>query len=471
MKTLLALGLLGVSAAVATFTAASDNMAHHMRAQDFPPLSYCFDKNTPPEVMANINQNIYGAGQRFFAGGVWPGGSGQGVSLTYSFPPDGIFLASTGAGDASGNNEINSRMNTLFAAQGGEATWKGLFRQMFDKWEEITGNTYTEISDDGAPWPNTSGNASRGDIRIVMRNIDGGSGTLAFNFFPSNGDMLLDRNEAWAVSGGNNFRFMRNTISHEHGHGIGLFHSCPQNSSKIMEPFINTNFDGPREDDVRGGQFQHGDPFEPNGTTGTATDLGALGLTVNTPVSLGLTSDGNPSLRNIADDDLYSFVPPAGGQVSATVTPIGTTYLNGPQNPNDTCSPGVSLNAEEQQDLVLEVLNSLGGVIATVDNNGFGGSETITDFNLGSVGTFFVRVRSGSSQGDVQRYTIDVSLGQEGTFGDINGDGCVGSTDFAILLGSWGVGAGGVADLNGDGDVNSNDLALLLGSWGTGPNC
>ncbi len=48
---------------------------------------------------------------------------------------------------------------------------------------------------------------------------------------------------------------------------------------------------------------------------------------------------------------------------------------------------------------------------------------------------------------------------------DFNGDGNVGSADFAILLGSWGPG-GGVADLNSDGNVGSADLALLLGQWG-----
>ncbi len=48
---------------------------------------------------------------------------------------------------------------------------------------------------------------------------------------------------------------------------------------------------------------------------------------------------------------------------------------------------------------------------------------------------------------------------------DLNGDGFTGSTDMAILLGSWGVNAFG--DLNGDGITASADLAILLGSWGS----
>lgn len=48
---------------------------------------------------------------------------------------------------------------------------------------------------------------------------------------------------------------------------------------------------------------------------------------------------------------------------------------------------------------------------------------------------------------------------------DLDGDGLVGASDLAALLGSWGS-PGGTADLNGDGAVNASDLAGLLGGWG-----
>lgn len=48
---------------------------------------------------------------------------------------------------------------------------------------------------------------------------------------------------------------------------------------------------------------------------------------------------------------------------------------------------------------------------------------------------------------------------------DLDGDGAVGSSDLAILLGSWGM-SGGAADLDEDGVVGSGDLALMLGTWG-----
>ncbi len=50
---------------------------------------------------------------------------------------------------------------------------------------------------------------------------------------------------------------------------------------------------------------------------------------------------------------------------------------------------------------------------------------------------------------------------------DLNGDGFVGTSDLALLLGSWGQ-MDTPADLDGGG-VNASDLALLLGGWGACP--
>jgi hypothetical protein len=48
---------------------------------------------------------------------------------------------------------------------------------------------------------------------------------------------------------------------------------------------------------------------------------------------------------------------------------------------------------------------------------------------------------------------------------DIDGDGTVGGSDLATILGAWGS-ADADADLDGDGTVNGADLATLLGAWG-----
>lgn len=47
---------------------------------------------------------------------------------------------------------------------------------------------------------------------------------------------------------------------------------------------------------------------------------------------------------------------------------------------------------------------------------------------------------------------------------DLDGDGSVGASDLAILLGNWG--ASGAGDFDGNGVVNAADLSSLLANWG-----
>ena len=52
---------------------------------------------------------------------------------------------------------------------------------------------------------------------------------------------------------------------------------------------------------------------------------------------------------------------------------------------------------------------------------------------------------------------------------DINGDGQVGGSDLAQLLGAWGSCGSCPMDLDGDDIVAGPDLAILLGGWGSCP--
>ena len=60
---------------------------------------------------------------------------------------------------------------------------------------------------------------------------------------------------------------------------------------------------------------------------------------------------------------------------------------------------------------------------------------------------------------------LEVTIGDTGPLGDLNGDGIVNGADLGLLLGSWGVCVGCPADLNEDGIVNGADLGLMLGAW------
>ncbi len=74
-------------------------------------------------------------------------------------------------------------------------------------------------------------------------------------------------------------------------------------------------------------------------------------------------------------------------------------------------------------------------------------------------------VEAGVDDFDVTLLTCEVMAS---CIADLDGDGMVGSGDFAVLLGSWGPGPS-VADLDGDGNVGAGDAAQLLGSWGPCP--
>ena len=67
-------------------------------------------------------------------------------------------------------------------------------------------------------------------------------------------------------------------------------------------------------------------------------------------------------------------------------------------------------------------------------------------------------------EGDPERFFVVEPRG--GNFGDIDGDGIVGTLDLLLLLGAWGDNPGHPADLNDDGNVGTRDLLILLGNWG-----
>ncbi len=449
------------STGVAPAHAAAGRFAPACGPETDLPLAMCFEPGATAEEMAEQEARFYqmiaGSGLRYFAGSRWPGTNFQAVTLTYSFPPDGLPLA----GFASGNNVLHEVLDDQFAAFGGRDAWKALFAQVFARWSQVTGNVYVEVPDDGVSWPENdgpaTGGAGRGDLRIVMGGLSGS--TLAFNFFPTNGDMCLDNDRNWASGAGGNFRFFRNVVSHEHGHGQGLSHSCPQNSSKLMEPGLNTNFDGPQLDDFRGAQSLYGDRFE-----NFLVSLESLGFTQD--VNFGVIE---VSLHSSGDTDLYSFqaVPPA--TLNVFVNADGFTYNNGPQNGDGSCQAGSPVTARERQNLAFDIFAPSNAIVLTKDEVPAGQNESVTGFELTEEGTYRIRVRS-SGGSDVQMYSMTVRYSSMAVFADMNGDGFVSSTDVAILLGAWGpcpappLECSG--DLNMDGMINATDLSLMLGAWG-----
>ena len=431
------LAVAGLASSV--FAAAGGGLAPEVSTQDDMPVSLevlpdaqqhgfaaCWDPNFPPspEVQAAMTQAMQQALQ-FNANARWTisGGNGDPINLTWSFVPDGLSIPS-GVGEATANSELFSRMDALFGAAN-RATWIAQFEACFARWGALTGVNYTRITsggnawDDGAAWGSANG-TGRGHVRISMKNIDGGNGILAYNAFPQGGDMVLDRSENWA-SAGNSYRFLRNTIMHEHGHGLGFAHTCPGNSTKLMEPLLATAFDGPQQDEIRGGHFFYGDIHEPNATATAATDLGALtpGVTqtIGTTPAPAPANSATLSLSDNGDTDYYKFSVDAPRLVDVTITPVGSSYLDLDQNGDGSCqTTGTNINSLAVSNLVLQLQTSNGGVTwISQDATAAGLAETVNDVLVSPNGFFVVRVSQNGAPAAPQTQLYRMTIKAETT--------------------------------------------------------
>lgn len=381
-------------------------------------VAICFAPGTDPRVVQEMCEQypqLCGRDEegRYFLSGRWSGAQGSPRVLTWSLVPDGLNV--DGA-----SSELFSRMDSQF--NGNRTLWISKFQECFNRWAALTGLYYQRITyggldwDDGAAW-GTDGGSDRGDIRIGMINIDGTNGVLAYNYYPSNGDMVMDRSENWAQSA-NNYRWLRNIVMHEHGHGIGLAHICPPNGFSLMEPYINTGFDGPQHDDIRAGQEHYGDAYESDNNSATATNLGTLvhdqvvtvgtvpSPTVNYGSLLGIDADG--------EQDWFKFTVGFDAAATVTVTPVGLTYDSSPQECSGdiNCCSGNNVNSLAVADLNFQIIGQDGStVIATGDSQPAGSVESLSEVGLpGGAGTFYLKVYEGNAPSDTQLYLLQLHI-------------------------------------------------------------
>jgi hypothetical protein len=333
---------------------------------------------------------------------------GDPMTLTYSFVPDGTPIAS-GIGEPAAPSNLRAFLNGIY---GSPSVWMPLFHRVFAQWGEQTGIHYVfQPTDDGAQVPDAPGELGvRGDVRIGGHVLDGTGGVMAFNWYPSTGDMVLDTGDTYFNETGAESILLRNVVAHEHGHGIGLDHTCPMNQTKLMEAITWTGFEGPQHDETVAGQRDYGDPLESNDTAQTATDLGTLATAL---------SVDEVSIDAGTDRDFYRFTVGVPKRVSVAVTPVGLTYPHGTASGSGSCGATTTFDSRAQGDLVVEILASNGStVLATANAAPAGASEQLTDVQLPAAGSYFVRVRSAASQ-DVQLYRLDLSTPADASAGDV----------------------------------------------------
>jgi len=380
-------------------------------------------------IMANYNAlppGLFTGGnlvpQFNMTGTVWTGNGSQITSdgndatraiLTFSFPAD-----ATPWGNPAEPNALSANLTSIFGAlnldQGRE-----LIRQSLANWRRNAGLTYSEVADSGIAMDFVTARRSTvGDIRIGAI-PQGTTGVLAYNFFPnSGGDMAINSDYFTAGSYGNSsntYRFFRNVIAHEHGHGIGLGHQTPCTSTKLMEPFANSAFEMVAVDDRRGAQRAYGDRRAGNTSTATAFNFGDLtSPSVRSVIERDLGLNGQWTPTNATGNDYFRFTLSESQTVTITAGPTGGSYVA--LNQTGGCNPttGATENALNAGNISLELRAADGiTVLLSANVNANGASEIITAGTL-EPGNYFVRVLDAgpndAANGIVQTYDLTVRV-------------------------------------------------------------
>ncbi len=280
------------------------------------------------------------------AGQIGDGNTSRAATLTYSFPDDGTTWGNSCSGYLPGPNNLGARLigTFTFLDRGRE-----FIRSSLAAWRAVGGLTYLEVTDDNAAQDlDATHPTTRGDIRIGGWGFSGTSaspaGPLAYNALPNSpvascngGDMTINTNyftPAYfnnTVSG--NYLYFRNTVGHEHGHGLGFYHTVPCNQTKLMEPQIHTVVSLLSPDEIRAAMRHYGDRNASgagNHSAATAKDYGNLTTpAVRSVIERDLGVNGPSVVLNtqpitiLTEEDWYKFTLDSTQNVTISAQPTG----------------------------------------------------------------------------------------------------------------------------------------------------
>lgn len=393
------------------------------RTPGSPPFSRCFAPGTPPLLLQAYHALDEAAAARepdpnapqaarqlndhwstTATNGPNQDVQGLPITLTWSIVADGTDIAQFPAvGDSDDPSDLRAFLSNLYGGDpNGDPEDQPYFVHFLTVFANVsakTGVTYVyEENDDGlevnASNPGVLG--VRGDIRICGHDIDGNSGTLAYNHYPDRGDMVIDTDDDWledSLDDGNTNAFP-NLIEHEHGHGLGLEHVCPLNSTKLMEPTIRTSFRGIQFDDIYSIQRHYGDFFEKhnsNRNNDSIANAVSLPVVPNTPYSFEWLSIDDDS-----DIDYYAFEASPGALITIRVIPSSAVYPEGRQK--SPCNDVGTFDSTDQQNLSLALLApDTTTTLATGPGTPAGQTEDISSFVTSEAGTHYIVVDEGNA--------------------------------------------------------------------------
>ena len=404
---------------------------------------------------------------------------GTPITLTWSILPDGVTIPNGGVGgEAEAPSDLRRFLNCIYDSQAHScasppdrsAVWLPVFQSIFDRWQELTGITYQYVTyDDSAAFPSSGGSLGvRADVRIGGHALDGNSGVLAYNWYPNTGDMVIDTTDNFYTNLTSDSLRLRNVLAHEHGHGMGLAHTCPITQTKLMEPFLTTVFDGPQHDDILSANRNYGDVNEANDSL-PGTSIGAVASFSQTNLSIDGTNLG------ASEVDVFNIDVGGSASMNVTVTPVGQTYLEGVQNGDGSCSAGTSFNSAVLNNLRVEIVSSdQSTVLASASAAAAGVAETLSNVALSNgAGKYYIRVAGDDAIDNVQLYTIDVSVSgapliSVSPTGGLTTSEAGGSATFDVVLTAPPILAVSIALSSSDtseGTVSPATLNFSTGNW------
>ena len=416
-----ALGLVSVVTSVASlaWAAGSVNAGGAPAASAQVPL---FPETLTSREWQQVMQSAWFNGVDFAsAATVWTGDGLQGPSgaaapatLTYSFPSDGT---SWKLGGTTLPNALTAALTGTFGAsnldQGRE-----FIRQALAAWERTSGVTFTEVADNDSAYDTAIARTSaRGDIRIGGIPAGGGANPVAASNLPAQGgDVALNTSFFVPANYGNaasSYRYLRNAVGHEIGTAMGLLNVVPCDGTKLMEGQVNTVFDGPQIDDIRGAQRNNGDRFAGNIDALTARNYGNLFNPANRSVRERNLSTNGTTGANGTSADWHRFQTTVNFQnFVITATPTGGSYSNGAQT--SACAGATSaVNAAQAGVLTVELRNQAGDTVIQTQT-GVAGAPTVLTRNGQAPGIYNVRVFDAgpnpAANQTVQTYDLTIQV-------------------------------------------------------------
>ena len=268
---------------------------------------------------------------------------------------------------------------------------------------------------------------------------------------------------------------------HEIGHAFGLEHVISSSEALLMEPFIDTSFDGPQLDDIRGIQGMYGDALEKtfsgqgNDSACHAASLGALGIGGSKTIGAAArgnqvvgatrrTSSASPARPTPTSSHSRSPRPRRSAPPSRRSAASSTKASKAAAHP----SP---FDANSRNNLALTIFGPNGTTqLAAADNTTAGQIESLAGLALNTPGQYYVRVTGAAD--NVQLYELALSAAALAITpsADFNDDGRVDGRDFVLWQRTLGAtGTNLAADANSDGAVDLSDLAIWRQQFGTSP--